>query len=264
MVNRNIRRLCIITLILMISILSGCSRLSVRIEEVTSTINDIAYNVNRSLGYTVYIKEYNEFVPYFVLTNYYDGKTLLLRKYLLRDEMMMKNVSWEGSGGSHYIGSIIDKYLNNEFLSRFSSKMRDTICNTNITVTTRYSIQKGGGLYETEVIPRKIFLLSSTEVGIKSGMTNKEGKPLEYFSDVDNLAAIDEIDENPYIYWLRTPYLVDDIKMWTISYDGSYGRCPVALKQRLRPAFCLNSSTPIMESREIIENSTVFVLGQTI
>lgn len=41
-------------------------------------LEDIAYDVNESYGYTVYLKENDEYVPYLVLTNNYNGNCLLL------------------------------------------------------------------------------------------------------------------------------------------------------------------------------------------
>ena len=223
------------------------------------TINDIVYDVNKNSNYTVYVRENEKYVPYLVLTNDYNGNILLLRKYLLDNFFCIRDVDWEGSGGSYYPGSDVDSFLNNEYLFKLTQSTQDIIFETDIIVTTEKSLQMGGGFSEIEIIRRKIFILSATELGVKSGMANIEGKLLKYFKDADNLLATDENHE-PQIYWMRTPYLVDDIKTWSVSYDGSWGSCPVALKQMIRPAFCVNMNTVIKERSDIIDNKIVYVL----
>lgn len=240
--------------------LGGCEQMaSQENEKSILTINDIAYNVNKKLGFTVYISENERYVPYLVLTNDYNGRVLLLREYLLSEPYCIKDVNWEGSGGSYYPESDVDLFLNKEYISTIPISIQNVIFETEVIVTTAKSLQKGGGFAETEKIKRKAFVLSATELGIKSGMANTEGKSLKYFKDTSDLIATDENGES-HIYWIRTPYLVDDIKTWTVSYDGSWGSCPVALKQMIRPAFCISKDATIKEISDIIDGRTVYVL----
>lgn len=41
------------------------------------TIHDIAYDVNEKWGYTVYLEENGEYVPYLVLSGDYGGNVLV-------------------------------------------------------------------------------------------------------------------------------------------------------------------------------------------
>ena len=113
MVYINIRKVLSFSCIglLVILIFSGChSR-----KEVTK-ISDLAYDENKESGYTVYIQENSKYVPYLVLTNNYNGNTLLLRKDIL-DELRAYNDYF-----AYYKDSIIDKYLNNEFYNLLGEK----------------------------------------------------------------------------------------------------------------------------------------------
>jgi len=223
------------------------------------SISDIAYDVNKKLGYTVYIAENEQYVPYLVLTSNYNGSALLLRENILSDAFCIRDVNWEGSGGSYYPGSDVDSYLSGEYLLRFTQFVKETMAETEIIVTTKRSLQKGGGFEETEKIKRKAFILSAAELGIKSGMANTEGNLLKFFKNAKSLAAVNEKGETQ-VYWTRTPYLVDDIKTWTVSYDGSWGSCPTALKQMIRPAFCVNRDTIVSKRNDIISKKAVYVL----
>ena len=225
------------------------------------TINDLAYDVNKNLGFTVYVSENGKYEPYLVLTNDYDDNVLLLRKHVLQEPFRIKkDANWHGSRGSYYPKSEVDFFLNNSFLQVFAQSVLNIISETNVVVTTEKSLEGGGGFSETEIIKRKVFVLSVTEFGIKSGMANKEGKVLKYFKDSNSFIATNDVGE-PQIYWTRTPYLVDDIKTWTVSYNGSCGSCPVQLEQRVRPAFCVSRNTLVTEQQDVIEGQNVYVLG---
>lgn len=222
-------------------------------------IGKLAYNKKSAQGHTVYVLENERYVPFLVLTDDYNGNVLLLREHLLPDSFCIKNVSYFGAKGSYYPNSKVDFYMNGDYLSLFGQSTQNRMLETELVVTTEKSLQEGGGFDETENIKRKIFILSITELGIKSGMANVEGNPLKYFKENDRLVATDE-GNKAQIYWTRTPYLWDDIKMWTISSDGSWGSCPVALEQRVRPAFCTSRDAVISERSDIIEGKTVYVM----
>ncbi|MCL2400815.1 MAG: hypothetical protein FWC91_13855, partial [Defluviitaleaceae bacterium] len=118
MIN-NIMSVCrAVACIVSVLVISGCS--SMTKEEVT-VISDIAYDINPHLGYTVFISENGRYVPYLVLTNNYNGNTLLLRKYLL-DELMPYYPYETGTWGSasYYGDSPLGHFLNDEFFLKFS------------------------------------------------------------------------------------------------------------------------------------------------
>ena len=54
---------------------------------IVEKLEDIAYDVNPSGEYTVYLEENGIYKPYLVLTNNYNGNCLLLRKHVLNENM---------------------------------------------------------------------------------------------------------------------------------------------------------------------------------
>ena len=62
-------------------LLNACSKRQAVTEEY-NTISDLAYSEKCKIEPIIYIEEKAGFVPYIVLTNDYNGKTLLLRKEL--------------------------------------------------------------------------------------------------------------------------------------------------------------------------------------
>ena len=241
-------------------------------------LHDIAWDVNPMHGYTIYISEDGEYVPYLVLTTDYngDGNVLLLRKYLL-DEMMvfnyLQNEVPEGltSGvnfrPSYYRTSKIDSFLNGEFLERLSA-IEDIIVNSNIVITHIYSIGRGGS--KLQAIERKIFLLSHMEVtGISRGVILAEGEPLQFFVGIRNhnlrtrLRIATTADGEPHNWWLRTSVNSNVLVAGVIDFRGGAGgtavRDPLGSPEfGVRPAFCLPRDTPIKEME--IDGRIVFVL----
>lgn len=74
------------------------------------TITDLVYTSLKT-DYCVYIKESSVYTPFFVLSNNYNGNTLLLRKDILEIPFKMNDYS------SFYENSAIDEYLNTEYIS---------------------------------------------------------------------------------------------------------------------------------------------------
>ena len=85
------RKVCsMLIMIFMISMLSSCTTK----QMPKNTIQSISFDYNEDeLSYTVMIKEYNEFVPYLVLTDNYNGtkSCLLLRKNILEEYHIYKD-----------------------------------------------------------------------------------------------------------------------------------------------------------------------------
>ena len=98
------------------------------------TLQDIAYNRTKNSSYRIGIEENGKIVPYLILTDDYNGDCLLLREYLL-DEPRKYNIAKKNSG--YYEDSEIDKYLNEEFINRFTSKLRNTILNSTIVIRNK-------------------------------------------------------------------------------------------------------------------------------
>ena len=244
--NLKMKKLILFLIILLIFLgMSGCENKSENIEnninQPPTVLGDIAYDVNKDYGYRVYIKEDDKYCPYLVLTNNYNGNCLLLREYLL-NEFTYYNLS--GEYGSYYKNSHIDEYLNNVYYQRLSDDLKNIIINSQIEITTKNAIDTHKK--ETEIISRKIFLLSANEVN--SGLAYilvKEGPVLSYFKDMDNRLALYE-DGKAMSWWLRTPALEDGNTVIAVGYDKSIGIGGIngpegPYESSIRPAFCLSN-----------------------
>lgn len=244
-------------LLLLVLLLGGCGKITAGTgEEGSLTLNDIAYDVNKDLGYTVYLMENEEYVPYLVLTNDYDGSVLLLREYLLPDSLVYDT---EERYTGYYENSSIDEYLIGEFFSPFSSDMQEKIIDSQITITDLSSLGSCGT--KTTQIIRKVFLLSHTELNLQdSSVAPEEGRPLKYFDSPSSRIARFETQEASG-WWLRTSYTWYKSTAWSVGYDATVGGGGVSYKNGVRPAFCMDKKTPINERKDIITDKTIYVMN---
>jgi hypothetical protein len=260
-----------------IILVMGCE--SVEKDSENVTISDIAYDNQVSSGifskigsgnnkieendYTVYIEENDEFVPYLVLTSDYNGNTMLLRKYVLEEERPYNEDSQE----VFYENSLVDKFLNDEYIKTLSDYVQDNIVNTQVLVTRTFINDIGNLNVEAYPIERKVFLLSYTELGLERPLVAKEGKSLEYFEDKKSYSAYAYEGGEERIWYLRTPYLGQSLEgAWVIGIDGTLSGKGILeigeglAKSSVRPAFCVNNSLLIEESEEVIDGETVYVV----
>jgi len=218
----------------------GCnSSINATSQKQNLVISDIAYDANKNLGYSVYIKENYNYIPYLVLTNNYNGNVLLLRKKLLDESQLFNDYS------GYYPESIIDKYLNETFLATINIEIHKYIAKSIITIAAESSLGVCG--LDTEQITRDIFLLSCTELGFDDQtIACVEGTPLEYFSeDATKMIACRQNEASS--WWLRTSYTWYDCSAFGISANGTVGGGGVYYENGVRPAFCLLPNTPICE-----------------
>lgn len=236
---------------------SGCVQPSDRSDN-NLRLKDIVYNNNED-DFTLYIKENDDYVPYIAISDDYGGGVLVVRKYLLDEHTYFNAQKSQGSAGGYYPNSNVDRYLNDIFLVQLSTTMQEAILQTPIEVSTINSVTHGGFVRDTETITRKVFLLSATEMNIKSGMACKEGEALSYFKGEKNFVACKD-DGIADAYWLRSAYLWDDIQAWSVGADGKYGGSSVSLSYFLRPAFCLDKDTQIKTNIDVIPEKTVYTI----
>ncbi len=267
------RRILIIILfaifILMVAYLANYFR------ETPSTLKQLAYDVNKEHGYTIYLKENNEYVPYIVLTDDYNGSgnTLLLRKYPLSEERV-----FDDSGRnipSYYNNSDIDIFLNNDFYESLSEEVQDKIIYSDISITNESSIGVTGE--ETETISRKVFLLAYSEViePRSSSTLNNEGELLKYFEDGSGIEqeerriAYTENGESS-SWWLRTPDTWYSNISSGVGENGGIGAMPHKMTgsyenptgmvtSGVRPAFCMPNDVSIVY--EFNENESRYILN---
>jgi hypothetical protein len=238
--------------------IAGCGILT---NKKPATIRDVAYDRNK-LEYTIYISEEGAFVPYLVVTSNYGDHALLLREHLLEETMPYKENErhmWARyENGAYYANSSIDSFLNNIFPDRFTQALRDSIVDSQIIITDVSSLGITGE--KAIVITRKIFLLSLKELYSTDLSTAvKEGETLAYFDDDyrRRVAAFANGQVSP--YWTRTPETWETYTVFTMGIGIEISGADE--NSGVRPAFCLDKSTPIQQSDDIVEGQTVYILA---
>ncbi len=214
----------------------------------------------------VYVEEQGGYTPYLVLSGNYDGKVLLLREQVLPELMQYKEHSdlWgHYEYGSYYEQSSVDAYLNQEFLERLAEPVRDCIADTSIEVTDLTAYDEWD--YATHTIERKVFLLSSVEMGVEGldgYTTTVEGEPLDYFTNKEmTVKRAYDSEGNAYPYWTRTPELWESYTVVVIGIKV-VGASTANEIRGVRPAFCMPPDTAVHQSDKVIEGESVYIIGQ--
>lgn len=229
-------------LLFVISLLPSCR------SNGKMTVSDL--KANKSNFDPVYILEKNEYSPYIVVSNNYNGNTLLLRKEVLENSKRFNSYS------SLYEGSEIDDYLNGEFLSRLGDYSA-IIKKTAIEVTKDSSIGCSG--QETYFIERKVFLLSYYEVcSDKNSNAAKEGAHLNFFRKDENRIALKS--GQTHSWWLRTPDTYYMSCPYCVATNGKINAPNAFDFCGVRPAFCVSGNTPIVKTSIAMGEQSVFVL----
>lgn len=218
---------------LLVYVLSACGTSDNEKEETPKTVGQIAYNYTSEYGYTLYITEGEKQVPYIVLTNNYQGHTLLLRKEILT----IKTYSEESD--NYYASSNVDDYLQGEYLALFENDLKNILCTADIDISCRFPNET-----KEETISRKAFLLSASEVGLNSDLLYiKTGKPLSYFKNEKDLIA--KYEGNECSWYLRSAYLEDRSLVCGVSDTGQTGGGSVSYSSGVRPAICVPGDLPV-------------------
>lgn len=233
--------ICILSLLLCTSGFN-VGRRNIITPQGKSMLKELVYTKHmQQMGYTVYIQENGVLEPYLVLDKHYGQGILLLRQHTLNTSLPYSDKKANGSLGGYYGTSAIDTYLNTDFLSRFSENVLQSLVENKVSIADKETVTTRGDRKNTELISRKVFLLSLTEINSKSVLAYKEGKPLAYFKD--NKKATASMQN----YWLRSAYLWDDIQAWTVLKDGGVSGAPVSVSLGVRQAFCLEGDLDIKE-----------------
>ena len=117
------------------------------------------------------------------------------------------------------------------FLNGFSANMKAALLNTTITVA-KNTVTDGGG---SETITRKLFLASTTEVGLPNENSIAEGSKLAIFSDNNSRLAYPTAEAvsnseyktsnlaagSPWWWYLRTPYASYSCNVRDVSTGGA-------------------------------------------
>ena len=221
----------------------GCSK------EPPQTIKDIAYDIDKSYGYTVYLTENEEYIPYLVLTHDYHGNCLLLRKNCL--DTLMK-YSDETESSVKYDGSIVDDFLTQEFYQRYSDSVQSQIILS--------------ALEPSNALSRKVFLLSSDDIFDSDKKGEKQLKYFKKMTDSDNDLGV---------WWTRSVVFFQKEVIGSgnlnacVLGDDMYKNIVVGFKYRtfrkmeeygVRPALCLPNDTAIIN--KTINNTNVYTIKE--
>jgi len=226
------------------------------------TIGEIAYDADKRHGYTIYIEEETGYHPYLVLTREYgkDNTVLLLRKYVLDEWQPFNKVAVHGA---YYGRSYIDEYLNTIYLRTLERETRSQIEITAVDIMAKTAWGRGANITRPptkEELLRKVFLLSDIEVGNKKLGSIREGEPLKYFTgDVQRLVTT-YTDGERSNWSLRTGALEAVYNHYGIGFELELGLLSSSLPTGVRPAFCMDNSVEIVQSDDIVEEETVYIL----
>ena len=207
---------------------------------------------NLSPGDIVKIKESGTAQEFVVLVHNYPAseRTLIIRK------LCKARHTWTSYGSPNdYDGSGIDTYLNEDYFD-----MLDTAISSKISaVPIKYNVSSSG-VFSVKTIQRKIFLLSSPEVGFTNN--NKgEGMAIPYFnSDSRRIAYYIDSESGTLAepWWTRSVYMNNAGSGITgiafVSSTGKLGSRTASLSptQFARPAFTLPSNTVVDSSGNIV------------
>ena len=117
------------------------------------------------------------------------------------------------------------------FLANFEKRFRNAILDTTIRVA-KNTVTDGGGY---EDITRKVYLLSSTEVGLANENDVAEGSKWDLFSDNNSRKAYPTAEavsaseypdsslnaSSPWYWWLRTPYADNSYSVLRVTTYGT-------------------------------------------
>lgn len=226
---------------------SNAAKESKNVTVNSKSISDYLYN-------EIYLEEKNGYAPYIVVSNDYDGKTLLLRKYLLSEDMKMNNYD------AYYEDCEMDTYLNTIFYNSLSEKTKSFVEDTTIQIVNKDYYVTNKSVVE---IQRKIFLLSFTELGYdNNNHVGLEGRKLKYFKldNYNNRIATAYDGGIAYSWWLRSADTTYESCFYAVGAEGEIGSTNAFSVNGIRPAFCVKSDLKISTSSYIVNDKTVYII----
>lgn len=216
-------------------------------------VADLAYDEGETAFPILYLAEEGVYQPYIVMTNDYNGSTLLLRQYLLPDSRRFNEYL------AYYESSEIDKYLNRDFFNCLSEDVQELVISSDIEILDDTCL----GIVQTDVtmITRKIFLLSFCELGYdENGHVGREGNGLAYFSNVSNRVAYMETGELG-SWWLRSADSNYSSCVYAVGPGGEVGSTNAFAENGIRPAFCISGQLPVESFFLEEDNRNVYILA---
>lgn len=260
----------ILTIVAIVTIVCGALYLACHLVtefKAKHNLAQLSYEHSKLIKKPIYIKEYTSsseysYVPYIAVTDDYDGKVLLLRKDVtigegkpINEGFSFVTDQFSENASAYYKDSYMDRFLNTEYISRFSEYVKKNIAETNIIITNNDKNK------ELEMMKAKIFLLSLEEYNIeRKESCLQEGKELKYFRRNTIRAMLTDGDSTEYMgYWTRTRGIYDE-RTYIVSDSGGCGWQDPGNYACVRPAFCMDGNTKIKLSNDVISGEKVYVL----
>ena len=219
---------------------------------------------NMAVGSTIKLKVDNYAYDFFII---HQGRPSTLYDSSCNGTWaLMKNIykiDWwhEWGGVNDYANSLVHDYLNNDFLKRFDTNIKNSIKQVKIPYCpgsgTSKTVNSGAN-----GLSAKIFLLSSYEVGwttSKSPYLPVDGACLSYFSETaeaDYRRIAKPIYGSETEWWLRSPYTNNTNDVWFVTTNGNGTNnyySPVTTLG-VRPAFILDSSLFVSSDGSVTTN----------
>ena len=199
-------------------------------------IGSLAYDVAKKEN-VVYLLESDEYVPYIVVTNDYNGYTLLLRKNVLDEPRRYNEYS------AYYRDSEIDRFLNDDFLLTLDRSVQEIIAPVTVDISSKNNLGRHGE--DVEEYDTRIFLLSVKELNYDvSPVVAPEGKTLAFFKVPQNRLTQNRY-EFPCAYWTRSADTGYRSAVSTVSQDGIASSINSFDDNGVRPSFCVDGKLKI-------------------
>lgn len=166
--------------------------------------------------------------------------------WLLRKDIAENRV-WDSGGSNVLESSDIHSYLNNTWINRYDTDIRNAIKQVKIPY------RQNGGYGGTDRngangLSCKIFLLSGKEVGWDSSDSQyfpNDGAKLSYFLDGTGSSAnqkrVATLNGSATVWWLRSPYTNYTVNAWYVGSNGVYLSVVCTASYGIRPALILPS-----------------------
>ena len=217
----------------------------------------------KSVGSIVKLKENGAAVNYIVVhqgkpSSSYDSSCD--GTWLLRQDIA-ENRAWDSGGSNVLESSDIHSYLNNTWINRYDTDIRNAIKQVKIPY------RQNGGSGGTDRnwangLSCKIFLLSGKEVGWDSSDSQyfpNDGAKLSYFLDGTGSSAnqkrVATLNGSAAFWWLRSPGTYDTNLVWYVYSSGNYNYWSASNSYGVRPALVLPSTLLVSDDGSVTTNT---------
>jgi len=155
------------------------------------------------------------------------GRVLMVRKDVHSNQV------WDSGNVNAYVGSDIDVWLTNTYLSTLDAKIQELID------TTKFYYTPGNGNTTVSTLERSVFVLSATELSRSSGTgtANAEGSALPIASSLQ----IAYLNGSVVVQWTRTPTTNSTLYAHVLNTGGGITSNGCFLSYGVRPCFTLPS-----------------------